>query len=419
MSNGRMTFRFDRETDNRTSESVERRSVRGPGTALEAERRGRAEENGPALQPRADKYILDLERVEQPGAAEVSYMKPPGPRRRNWEDPDDRDEYDNDYDTYREEEEAGEHYPLFAGDRETEYNRYGQSGTHAGRYGGSYRTRRPSSWWKLALSVAGALGTGILLGFAALSFIGSGSSDTGSKVVEPVTEQSRSAVDEAVSGITGLSVTGSGGETAVQVPVQIAAQSYYLLQYGVFSTPAGAAQAQQELLTAGLAAGLDPADGNRVYAGISPDREQAKLLSSGLKNQGIELYVREVSLPAVSQVNYGGTADAVNEYFAVSSRLLSELSALSASLLSGTDSAADNQAVSDLHMQWTEAVKQLEPGLSAEGQSISLGLEKSMSRGIAALNEYSKNRAEGLLWEVQEAMMSFLTGQKSLLAGMS
>lgn len=42
-----------------------------------------------------------------------------------------------------------------------------------------------------------------------------------------------------------------------------------------------------------------------------------------------------------------------------------------------------------------------------------------MSQGIAALNEYNKNKAEGLLWEVQEAMMSFLTGQKSLLSAMS
>ncbi|WNS43585.1 SPOR domain-containing protein [Paenibacillus sp. MMS20-IR301] len=398
-----MTFRFDRETDTRISDPAVRRSTSVPGTAPETERRGQAENSGPALQPRADRYILDMERVELPGAAEVSYMKPPGPRRRNWDEPDERGGYDNGYD---EEMEPG-------------YVQYSQPVNHAGRYGGSYRTRRPSYWWKLALSVAGALGTGVLLGFAALSFIGSGGTDTGSRVVQPAAEQSPGAVDEAVSGITGLSITGSGGEAAAQVPVMVAAQSYYLLQYGVFSTPAGAAQAQQELLAAGLAAGLDPADGNRVYAGISPDREQAKLLSSGLKNQGIELYVREVPLPPVSEVNYGGTADAVNEYFAVSGKLLSELSALSASLLSGTGSAADNQAVSDLHMQWTQAVKQLEPGLSAEGQGISLGLEKSMSRGIAALNEYGKNRAEGLLWEVQEAMMSFLTGQKSLLAGMS
>lgn len=206
---------------------------------------------------------------------------------------------------------------------------------------------------------------------------------------------------------------------SAQIPVQVAPQSYYLLQYGVFSTPAGAEQARQELLTAGLAAGLDPADGNRVYAGMSPDREQAKLLSNGLKGQGIELYVREVALPAVNQVRYTGTAAAVDSYFALSSQLLSRLSSLSASLLGGGSSGDAGGAVSDLHMQWTQAAKALEPGLTPEGQGIADGLEKSMSQGIAALNEYNKNKAEGLLWEVQEAMMSFLTGQKSLLSAMS
>jgi stage II sporulation protein B len=67
-------------------------------------------------------------------------------------------------------------------------------------------------------------------------------------------------------------------------------------------------------------------------------------------------------------------------------------------------------------MQWTEAVKALEPGLTPEGQSICAALEKSMSRGIAALNEYDKNKAPGLLWEVQESMMGFLAGQRNLLS---
>ncbi|MNI79988.1 hypothetical protein D3C73_1364830 [compost metagenome] len=70
-------------------------------------------------------------------------------------------------------------------------------------------------------------------------------------------------------------------------------------------------------------------------------------------------------------------------------------------------------------MQWTEAVRALEPGLPAAAQKLCAGLEKSVSRGISALNEYNKNQAQALLWEVQEAMMSFLTTQKSLLSALS
>ncbi|WP_209444261.1 hypothetical protein [Paenibacillus ihuae] len=109
----------------------------------------------------------------------------------------------------------------------------------------------------------------------------------------------------------------------------------------------------------------------------------------------------------------------MNSYFAASGKLVNELSSLSASLLSGAGGNVDSAAVSDLHMQWNEAVKGLEPGLTAEGKSLCAGLEKSVSQGIAALNEYNKNQAQGLLWEVQDSMMSFLAGQKSLLSLLS
>lgn len=302
----------------------------------------------------------------------------------------------------------------YAADWVTETEHYSDLSALRSDFGGSYHTRRPSYWWKLALSIAGALGIGILLGYAALSFIGGGSL-TGS----PHTPRVNSAVQggKDTSAVLPQDISKTAGVTPISV--QVPAQTYYLLQYGVFSTPAGAEQARQELLAAGLAAGVDPAYGNRVYAGMSPDREQAKLLSSGLKNQGIELYVKEISLPAAAEAVYTGQAVTVNNYFAASGNLLGKLSRLSAAELSGQEEAADSTEVSTLHMQWAEAFKALEPGLPAEAQKLCAGLEKSMSQGISALNEYNKNQAQGLLWEVQEAMMSFLSGQKSLLAAMT
>ncbi|WP_156130530.1 SPOR domain-containing protein [Paenibacillus durus] len=269
--------------------------------------------------------------------------------------------------------------------------------------GGYYTTRRTSSWWKFPASIAGAIGIGLLLGYAALTFFG-GLNDGGSTgTASPGAASQQNAAGNSVS--------------APAVSVQVAPQSYYLLQYGVFSTPEGAAQAQQELESAGLAAGLDSEDGNRVYAGLSSDREQAKLLGNRLKEQGIDLYVKEVSLPSESQLVFGGNGETVTRYFNTSGELLSELSSLSASLLGG-DTAADTAKVSDLHLQWTEAVKALEAGLPSEPQAAAKELEKSVSRGVSAMNEYSKSKADGLLWQVQAAMLDMLSGQKRLLASM-
>lgn len=310
---------------------------------------------------------------------------------------------------------------------------------------GGYYSKRPSSWWKFAVSAAGALGTGLLLGYAALSFFGGMSgtdappADSAVRGGPAIREQSAggapggSAVsgDAAADGLagedgpaglgtSGLPIDSSTG-AAGSVAVRIEPQRYYLLQYGVFSSPEGAAKAQQELLAAGLAAGFDPADGSRVYAGVSPDREQAKLLSNRLQTRGIELYVRELALPSPAQAVFSGEAETVNRFFEVSGRLASGLGSLSASLLGGGAGAsgADPAVLPDLHLEWTEALKNLQPGLSPETRQVCAELENAVTRAISAWEEYGKNKADGLLWEMQAATMSFCIGQKELVRQMS
>ncbi|GGG02586.1 hypothetical protein GCM10010912_54220 [Paenibacillus albidus] len=442
MNNGRMTFRFDVDKDKSPSEMEKRRADHGAAAAQDYEaadlwpQSGALEHkgnDGAGLQPvyreplEAEFYGYDEER-EDPGG-------------RGWDQPD-REAASPGISFFRSEvtpdlwRDSGRPRRPAGNDEEEGDNRllpqeepyliqesYGSGLRSEEEYGGSYHSRRPSYWWKFALSVAGALGTGILLGYAALSFFegGGAGSPAGTGVTDTAAVQnlnSGNAEGQAGTGTSGLPITGTEPAGVKPIPVQVASQSYYLLQYGVFSAPAGAEQARQELLAEGLAAGLDPADGNRVYAGISPDREAAKLLSNNLKSQGIELYVREVALPSVEQLAYNGQGEAVNHYFAVSGQLLGKLSGLSASWLSmgGPGTALDRSAVSDLHMQWKEAAKTLEQGVTPEAKEICAQLEKSMSQGISAMEEYSKNKVDALLWEVQSSMMSFLTGQKQLLS---
>lgn len=416
MTNGRMTFRFDVDKDEPKPKPkvVERWSNGGLGTAEDYTTELR-QEVGPEVGP-GDRQLWSYEpdlRTTREAPPEDYYDYYSGnidPRQEEWDEQDRYFKYTQ--------------QSYLVSDLDSN-NRDKLEGGYTEGYGGSYHTRRPTYWWKLALSVAGAIGTGLLLGYAALSFFYGGniesSMGTGTEATAVNSEQTNGANDPAGLGTSGLPVTGTENSAQNSIPVQVVSQSYYLLQYGVFSTPTGAEQARQELLTAGLAAGLDPTDGNRVYAGISSDREQAKLLSNGLKNQGIELYVREVALPGAEHLVFTGKAEAVNSYFAASEKLLSELSSQSASLLSEAQvgTAANTATVSDLHLEWSEAIKGLEQGLSPEAVSICAALEKSMSRGISALGEYNKNKAKGLLWEVQESMLSFLTGQRQLMSIMN
>ncbi|MFF2018610.1 SPOR domain-containing protein [Paenibacillus sp. NPDC058177] len=447
MNNGRMTFRFDVDKDKPWPKEEERRSSSNVGTAQESKTEPLKQEDdfldhGWVFEPEP---LTIRETVSQPTYGYSSGMKD-----HRWQDIEKIEEdggilprrqtffHGNTppdlWDSRRpplpfvEEEEEEEwrsrKIPTQAGydpvPEQYEYN--GEK--EIGGYGGAYHTRRPSYWWKFALSVAGALGTGLLLGYTALSFFGGGGPGAGGNA--PVNGQaavqnpnSDKAADPAGVGTSGLPLAENGNPSVNTIPVHITQQSYYLLQYGVFSSPDGASQARKELLGAGLAAGIDPDDGNRVYAGLSPDREQAKLLSGGLKNQGIELYVREVTLPAAERLAYAGNAETVEGYFTASDKLLGELSSLSAALLStGQVDTAGAAAVSDIHLQWKEAAKGLEQSLPPETQALLASLEKSMNQGISALAEYNKSKASGLLWEVQGSMMDFLTGQKKLLAAM-
>lgn len=419
MNSGRMTFRFDNgkvkpdelqpesgpEAQGKEEQEEVRReriaeiySLDEVRQAYPGSRPGRAGKgNPPYTSPAAEYRLEELEQAYKSrrtgGSPEADRLKEPFLRSKEPEPPS---YADFDYGSPAYSGNGG--YPEPPEDREPGVE-WLDDGDDTGGY---YTTRRSSSWWKFPASVAGAIAIGLMLGYAALNYF-SGSTGTSGNASSPDT-----AVEQRAAGdLSGPSA----------VPVQVAARTYYLLQYGVFSTPQGAEQAKSELEAAGLAAGLSPDNDNRVYAGLSPDREQAKLLGERLKAQGIEPYLKEVTLPAESALRFNGDGEAVSRYFEASGRLLGELSSVSASLLSGSN-GADISGISDLHLQWSEALKSLEAGLPAEAQSAAKDLEKSVSQGVAAVNEYGKSRADGLLWEVQSSMLDMLSGEKKLLAAM-
>ncbi|MDL1163657.1 SPOR domain-containing protein [Yersinia pestis] len=283
---------------------------------------------------------------------------------------------------------------------------------------GYYRSRKPTSFWKMAVSVTAAVVTGLLFGYMLLSMFNGGNAgeDTASGQLE-----SNDAVHQAPadsSGGTEASLAPGSTESAVHIPGQI----FYMLQYGVFSTPERAEQAKGELLQSGIAAEGDLDEENRVYAGISPDREQAKLLSNQLKAEGVELYVREIALPDIESAAFAGEEQTLTDYFTISRQLVSELSTLSASLLGKQEAgavASENMVtITNLHQQWIQSMKLLSAGLGPETGAVLPAMEQSMNSSITALSEYNKNQSKGHLWEIQTGMMNYVMGQKKLLDGL-
>lgn len=289
------------------------------------------------------------------------------------------------------------------GDRETYY------------FGYEYRKRPPHpSRWKLIGSVASALVTGGMFGYIMLLLFNGGGVAPGS---ESSAEQAVPVFNESVGTAT-PSVKENSTPVAV-VAAQVPPQTYYMLQYGVFSTPERALQAKEELLKVGIAAGGDAEDQNRVYAGISPDREQAKLLSNQLKTQGVELYVRELQLPGLEKAAYGGEGEKLTAFFQLSSTLVGKFSGLSSSLLgeggSTAVSSSEMKELNDLHQQWTQSIAVLPSGLPKEAAASAASLEKAMNSAVSALGEYNKNTAKEHIWEIQSSMMAYVLRENEFI----
>ncbi|MGG4215150.1 SPOR domain-containing protein [Paenibacillus sp. FSL L8-0638] len=281
--------------------------------------------------------------------------------------------------------------------------------------GQEYRRRPPHpSRWKLVGSVASALVTGGMFGYIMLLLFNGGGMVPGS---DPSVEEAVPVFKESV-GVDAISAKENSVPVTV-IEAQVPPQTYYLLQYGVFSTPERALQAKEELLKAGIAAGGDTEDQNRVYAGISPDREQAKLLSNQLKTQGVELYVRELELPGFEKAAYGGEGDKLTSFFQLSSSLVGKLSGLSSNLLGeggpNTVPASDMKELNDLHQQWTQNITVLPSGLPKEAVASATSLEKAMNSAISALGEYNKNTAKEHIWEIQSSMMEYVLREREFI----
>ncbi|MEY8740213.1 SPOR domain-containing protein [Paenibacillus tundrae] len=267
----------------------------------------------------------------------------------------------------------------------------------------SYKRNRPPRGWKMIGSVTGALVTGALFGIVILSFFNKDGTDSivnlpGNQTVSTVAEQE---------------ITAAAGESN---QAAMTGGNYYALQYGVFSSPERAEQAKLELAQVGIAAGTDPEDGNRVYAGISADREEAKLLSSRLKAEGVELYVKEITVPAINLAAWGGLEKDVENLFASSSALVDQLSTLSINQLGQTTPQAvpaeTMSVLQNQHESWLSGINSLAQGLNPEASTIVSSMEKSMNNAITAVTEYNKNPADVHMWTVQANLMEYVLEQK-------
>ncbi|MNO19545.1 hypothetical protein D3C76_92780 [compost metagenome] len=275
-----------------------------------------------------------------------------------------------------------------------------------------------TSWWKVAGSLTGAIVTGALFGFVVLSLFNQDVKFPLPGIGVPQqTDMGEAASLPVMGDIEGSTTTPE--ENIPLISVALPEQTYYFLQYGVFSTAQGVQLAQEELQASGIAAARDTVDEKRVYAGVSTEREQSKLLSGQLKAAGVNLILHEISFPAAANVEFSGEREALSGFMTQSAELVRLLSTTSAALLTEADPQpqqhAELEQLEAKHQAWTEGASAIRGKWSAGGALLAGEMEKAINGAVEAMGEYQKNGAKTLLWEVQNEMMRFIMAEQSLV----
>ncbi|CAM4437756.1 SPOR domain-containing protein [Paenibacillus phoenicis] len=283
-----------------------------------------------------------------------------------------------------------------------------------------YTRPHRTSWWKVAGSLTGAIVTGALFGYVVLSLFNQ-------EIELPLPGINTNTPQQVESGDTASQpamgeIEGEDPATEDNVPlisVALPEQTYYFLQYGVFSTAQGVQLAQEELQASGIAAARDTVDEKRVYAGVSTDREQSKLLTGQLKAAGVNLILHEISFPAAANVPFAGEREALEGFMAQSAELVDLLSTSSAALLTEADPQPQQhpelEQLGAKHQAWTQSASAIRGKWSTAGAALAGEMEKAINGAVEAMSEYQKNGAKTLLWEVQNEMMRFIMAEQSLV----
>ncbi|MCH1641623.1 SPOR domain-containing protein [Paenibacillus timonensis] len=281
----------------------------------------------------------------------------------------------------------------------------------------TYTRPHRTSWWKVAGSLTGAIVTGALFGFVVLSLFNQDIKLPIPGIGEP--KQADTGESASVPAMGDIEEGTIPEENVPLISVALPEQSYYFLQYGVFSTAQGVQLAQEELQASGIAAARDTVDEKRVYAGVSTDREQSKLLSGQLKAAGVNLILHEISFPAAANVQFAGEREALEGFMAQSAELVDLLSTSSAALLTEADPQTQRHAeleqLGAKHQAWTESASAIRGKWSAAGAPLAGEMEKAINGAVEAMGEYQKSGAKTLLWEVQNEMMRFIMAEQSLV----
>ncbi|WP_337099542.1 SPOR domain-containing protein [Paenibacillus sp. YIM B09110] len=298
------------------------------------------------------------------------------------------------------------------------------------------RPSSPPSWFNVFLSVAGALATGALFGYLLLSLF------TGSPVIPGGDKASDGKQPAAVGtdadqpAIGGVGVSDPDSDPKEMLPDEgdpvtdgpMAAltgleQTYYLLQFGVFSNTEGRDTALAQLKDKGLAAAsLATKDDYRVFAGIAGNKVQATALRAAMTDT--ELFVKALTVSAPAEIPFDGDAAGAQLFFERTKEVVQMLDDLALAQLEQPALSPLSDAASDAwennYQLWKQSIPVMQKGTkSAEHLAFLDSIVTALDNAAKAMLEYDKKPSAAHLWSAQSSLMAAVIAQKGWFESIS
>lgn len=285
--------------------------------------------------------------------------------------------------------------------------------TESAYYNDPYLAKRSRRGWRrfpiirLFSSIGGAVAVGVALGVIMLTIF---SSDNG--FFQGTTMSGNSAVMNPVQPpLAG----DANDQNRKNVIVPLSEQPMFAVQAGTFSEKTSATQFLSQLKNQGIAGGsIFPLDGTfRIFIGAAGTKENAQQVAALLKAKGMDVYVKDLSIPGTSTVSIqeGTDAGSVQGFYEKAATVFDKLSAISASELTA------NQAVkTDETASIEAAMKQLETEVPTVKKSLSANAQTSADQMVLHLKEaltaqktYAQSPGQASAWMVQMHLSEYLT----------
>jgi len=294
----------------------------------------------------------------------------------------------------------------------------------AGAFGN--RNDNRANWWKAALSVTGAVLTGVALGLFVLGMLQQGEPNAVISGDEPTL-----TVTAAVNGDSGNSAgQGEGTQAAGNKAIAasdtartigpVGARTYSFLQHGVFATAAASQSAISALKQQGLASAVENGERTIVYAGFTLSKEDAQRLAKLLQAKKIDIYVKPITLPAINGIKWSGAKpESVGAFLSGADRLIRMMGGATVTHLDEEKPTPFDQAtvkaILDAYQLWAKGAADLQDGGEQARMQVQ-AMTQAMEKAVASLQAYAQKPSAALLWEAQSSLMQAVIAEKQLQA---